>query len=111
MPQVWWPVFAFTAIGFEHSIANMFYVDIGLLEGADRTFSGFLLHNLVPVTLGNFVGGGVFLGLAQWATYDTTRDGYLPVGDVESAERLPLLGSLNAAGAGAVPGAGSAKSR
>lgn len=45
--------------------------DIGLLEGADRTFGGFLLHNLVPVTLGNFAGGGLFLGVAQWATYDT----------------------------------------
>jgi formate/nitrite transporter FocA (FNT family) len=43
----------------------MFYVDIGLLEGADRPFGSFLLHNLLPVTLGNFVGGGVFLGLAQ----------------------------------------------
>lgn len=47
--------------------------DIGLLEGADRTFGGFLLHNLIPVTLGNFVGGGLFLGVAQWVTYDTGR--------------------------------------
>ena len=31
-----------------------------------------------------FVGGGVFLGLAQWATYDTTRDGSATVGDVEA---------------------------
>jgi hypothetical protein len=58
------------------------YPDIGLLEGADRTFGGFLLHNLIPVTLGNFVGGGLFLGVAQWATYDkgnTRANGYLSV--------------------------------
>ena len=109
---MWWPVFAFTAIGFEHSVANMFYVDIGLLEGAPKTFGGFLLHNLLPVTLGNFVGGGVFLGLAQWATYDTTRDGYLPVGDVESAQSdlgRGLMGSLNTGSA--LPAGGSVKSR
>lgn len=34
---VWWPVFAFTAIGFEHSIANMFYVDIGTYARCTRT--------------------------------------------------------------------------
>ncbi len=96
----------------------MFYVDIGLLEGAPRTFGGFLLHNLLPVTLGNFVGGSVFLGLAQWATYDTTRDGYMPVGDVEAAlsEQAAgpgrgLMGSLNAGGVGPDPGGSSVKSR
>ena len=48
----------------------MFYVDIGLLEGANATFSEFLYKNLLPVTLGNFIGGGVFLGLAQYATFE-----------------------------------------
>ena len=67
---VWLPVFTFTAIGFEHSIANMFYIDIGLLEGAKPSFLDALVHNLIPVTLGNFIGGGVLLGLVQWATYD-----------------------------------------
>lgn len=102
---------------------DRFYVDIGLLEGAPRTFGGFLVHNLVPVTLGNAVGGGVFLGLVQWATYDTTRKGYLPVGDVESVmgDRSVeaagtfgpgFRGSLNNAGsAGLVPGVGNTKSR
>jgi hypothetical protein len=96
----------------------MFYVDIGLLEGAPRTFGGFLLHNLLPVTLGNFVGGGVFLGLVQWVTYDTMRDGYLPVGDVESAlggqgagSSRALMGSLNAGGGGSLQGGSSVKSR
>ena len=63
------------------------------------SFWAFVLHNLVPVTLGNFVGGGVFLGLVQWATYET--HGYSPLGqvmdDVETAAGQParLQGSLN----------------
>lgn len=67
---VWWPVFTFTAIGFEHSVANMFYVDIGLLEGAGPSFGQFLSHNLIPVTIGNFLGGALFLGVANWGSYD-----------------------------------------
>jgi Tat protein secretion system quality control protein TatD with DNase activity len=88
-----------------HSL-NGCRTDIGLLEGADRTFGGFLVHNLVPVTLGNFVGGGVFLGLAQWATYDRTgKTGsvatYAPLDDLEvggesAREFGAIAGSINA---------------
>ena len=69
-----------------------------------KIFWAFVLHNLVPVTLGNFVGGGVFLGLVQWATYET--HGYSPLGqvmdDVETAAGQParLQGSLNRAAGG-----------
>ena len=70
MLAVWWPVFTFTAIGFEHSVANMFYISIGLLEGATPTASDALVNNLIPVTIGNFLGGGVLLGVVQWFTYD-----------------------------------------
>ena len=67
---VWWPTFTFTAIGFEHSIANMFYVDIGLMAGANASFWQFLWRNLLPVALGNFIGGAGFVGLAQYLAYD-----------------------------------------
>ena len=67
---IWWPTFTFTAIGFEHSIANMWYVDVGLMVGADATFGAFLWKNLLPVALGNFIGGAVFVGLAQYLAYD-----------------------------------------
>lgn len=53
------PVSAFVAIGFEHSIANMFMIPLGILMGAPVTFTEFVTHNLVPVTLGNVVGGTV----------------------------------------------------
>jgi formate/nitrite transporter len=72
--SVWWPVFTFTAIGFEHCIANMFYVDIGLVEGANATFGEFVGRNLVPVSLGNFVGGALFLGVAQYVTYSKANE-------------------------------------
>merc|ERR1712070_258202 len=67
---VWFPVFAFTAIGYEHSIANMFYIVTGMQVGADVTVWQFLWDNEVPVTLGNFVSGFFFLGVVAWMSYD-----------------------------------------
>merc|ERR1712054_94177 len=46
---VWFPVFAFTALGFEHSIANMFYIVTGMQVGADVSFLQFMVNNEVPV--------------------------------------------------------------
>jgi formate transporter len=66
------PVTAFVAAGFEHSIANMYFIPMGmLLQGATGpiTWSGFLLGNLLPVTLGNIAGGSVMVGLAYWFIY------------------------------------------
>ena len=48
----------------------MFYVEIGLMVGANATFGQFIGHNLVPVALGNLIGGAFFLGFAQWLAYD-----------------------------------------
>lgn len=47
----------FIMIGFEHSIANMFYLPFAMVAGADLTWADFLTKNLIPVTLGNIVGG------------------------------------------------------
>lgn len=77
------PITAFVAMGFEHSVANMYFIPAGLLTSQDSnimqhvgvvnlhnlTLNGFLWHNLVPVTLGNMVGGGVFVGLFYWFIY------------------------------------------
>jgi formate transporter len=63
------PISAFVALGFEHSIANMYLIPIAMLAGADGvTVAGFL-WNLAPVTLGNAVGGGVFVALVYWLIY------------------------------------------
>ena len=81
------PVAAFVAAGFEHSIANMDFVPVGLFQrllahsrfwettrtdsGAYRgiTWSRFVVQNLVPVTLGNIVGVALLVGLTYWFVY------------------------------------------
>ena len=63
-----WPITAFVALGYEHSIANMYLIPVGLLNGAEGGVGG-LLANLVPVTLGNVIGGAGGVALAYWAAY------------------------------------------
>ena len=59
---LWFPVMCFVAIGYEHSIANIFFIPLGMLQGAAVGWGDFLVDNLVPATLGNIVGGALFLG-------------------------------------------------
>ena len=98
---IWFPISAFVALGLEHSVANMFIVPLGMMNGARLllrthppthahscpptllfrsthgppasfaavagaavTWKGFLLNNLLPVTLGNVVGGAVCVAAA-----------------------------------------------
>ncbi len=56
------PVMAFVALGYEHCIANMFFIPAGMLEGASVSTETFITANLVPATLGNIVGGALFVG-------------------------------------------------
>lgn len=78
------PVAMFVASGFEHSIANMFMIPVGIaIENfaapefwtsigvqqsvyADLTIQNFVINNLIPVTIGNIIGGGVMVGLTYW---------------------------------------------
>lgn len=60
---IWLPVMAFVAIGFEHSIANMYFIPLAIFEGADITWTTFIFKNLIPATLGNIVGGVLFVGV------------------------------------------------
>ncbi len=65
---IWWCLFAFIASGYEHSVANMTLLSIAtLLPNHPETISvAGWLHNMIPVTLGNIVGGGLFVGMAYW---------------------------------------------
>lgn len=85
------PITAFVASGFEHSIANMYFVpeaifvrrhapssflsSIGTTRAAhpDLTWQRFLTHNLLPVTFGNLIGGAVLVGLVYWFVYLRAR--------------------------------------
>lgn len=67
------PVMLFVLCGFEHSVANMYFIPAGMIAGAlnGTEAPGFaaLLNNLIPVTLGNIVGGSVCIGAAFWLLY------------------------------------------
>jgi formate transporter len=66
---IWFPIMAFVAIGFEHSVANMYFIPAGIFYGASVTWGQFFLNNLVPVTIGNVIGGTVFVGVVYWYLY------------------------------------------
>jgi formate/nitrite transporter len=62
------PITAFVLLGYEHSVANMYLIPAGWAAGAPVTVSGFL-GNLLPVTLGNVVGGAGGVALTYWLAY------------------------------------------
>jgi nitrite transporter NirC len=65
--MIFWCLFAFITTGFEHSVANMTLLSLSLMipHGAAISIGG-LAHNLIWVTIGNFIGGAVFIGAAYW---------------------------------------------
>ncbi len=65
----WMPIFMFFALGFEHAVVNMFIIPTGMMLGAKVSFYEWWAWNQIPVTLGNFVGGFAFTGLALYATF------------------------------------------
>lgn len=85
------PISAFVAAGFEHSIANMYFVPYALfiqafdanfaasiadkVPGMDNlTWSAFLANNLIPVTIGNIVGGAVLVAAVYWSVFLRNKD-------------------------------------
>jgi formate/nitrite transporter len=85
------PISAFVAAGFEHSIANIYFIPIGLFIKAGAadsfwasigrtaadfpalTWSNFFIGNLLPVTIGNIIGGSILVGAVYWFVYLRTR--------------------------------------
>jgi formate/nitrite transporter len=78
------PIAAFVALGFEHSVANMYFLPEALLIKTDDawmsatsgvpdvsglTWGSFLADNLLPVTIGNVIGGGIMVGAVYWFVY------------------------------------------
>ncbi|MBN1234247.1 MAG: formate/nitrite transporter family protein [Candidatus Coatesbacteria bacterium] len=84
---IFFPIMAFVASGYEHSIANMYFISAGIFNKMDvinvlvaagkpippsfeaLNWYNFLITNLVPVTLGNFIGGSLFVGGIYWYTF------------------------------------------
>ena len=65
---IWIPIAAFVALGFEHCIANMFFIPCGMWAGADVTVWQ-LFRNLLMSTLGNIVGGALLVGMLYTKLY------------------------------------------
>uniref|UniRef100_A0A7S0HG13 EF-hand domain-containing protein n=1 Tax=Hanusia phi TaxID=3032 RepID=A0A7S0HG13_9CRYP len=70
---MWFPIFVFATSGFEHAIANMAYVPLGLMYGAEASYKKWLYQNLLLVILGNIVGGGLIVGLSDYYLFDWTN--------------------------------------
>jgi formate transporter len=68
---MWLPIMTFFALGFEHSVVNMYVIPSAMMLGAPISLSQALLWNLLPVTLGNLFAGALFTGMALYATYPT----------------------------------------
>jgi len=82
---IFFAIWLFITSGFEHSVANMYYIPAGIFAKANAAYASasglsaealgalnggmFLVRNLLPVTLGNMLGGGLFVGVAYWFTY------------------------------------------
>lgn len=66
---IWLPVMLFVALGYEHSIANMFFIPAAIYSGASITWFDFIFQNLIPSTLGNIVGGALLVGCIYWYIY------------------------------------------
>ena len=67
--SLFFPVAAFVMAGYEHSVANMYYLTAGVLAGADLSAADIFIRNLLPVTIGNIIGGAVILGGGYWYMY------------------------------------------
>ena len=66
---MWLPIFTFFALGFEHSVVNLFVIPAGILFGAGISVADWWVWNQIPVTLGNIIGGLVFTGFALYVTH------------------------------------------
>lgn len=82
-----WPIMLFVLCGFEHSIADIYFGIAGILTAIEYgiaaeglSWSSFFLNNLLPVTLGNIVGGAGIVGMGYWFLFLRHTPGYaLPI--------------------------------
>jgi len=84
---MWLPIMTFFALGFEHSVVNMFLIPSGMILGAPISMGQFLLWNLLPVTLGNLFAGAFLTGMALYATY--------PSASTNATKPAPMTGAAH----------------
>lgn len=64
----WFPIMLFVLCGFEHSVANMYFIPVGMLLGANVSI-GACVTNLICVTIGNIIGGAIIVPVIYYTTY------------------------------------------
>ncbi|MGI6585779.1 MAG: formate/nitrite transporter family protein [Gracilibacteraceae bacterium] len=65
----WFPIMLFVLCGYEHSVANMYFIPLGMFLGAPVTWGQAWFNNLIPVTIGNLIGGAVIVPLFYHVAY------------------------------------------
>ena len=83
----WLPINAFQTMGMEHIVVNQFMHTAGPILGSGVPFTKVIFWNFLPVTLGNIVGGMVFIGMLFYSTHRTKLDNVLPREKDEKLER------------------------
>jgi len=63
------PISAFVALGFEHCVANMYFIPLGMMISDGEIGVTVFLTNLIPVTIGNIIGGSLFVAFVYWVVY------------------------------------------
>jgi formate/nitrite transporter FocA (FNT family) len=67
---LWWPIFVFAFLSFDHVVANMFNVPLAIMHNTPGLTVGlYIWKGMIPATLGNIVGGAVFAGGYLWWFY------------------------------------------
>jgi formate transporter len=107
--SILFPITAFVTAGFEHSVANMYFIPVGLfIKGGapaefwiqigkttanygSLTWQAFIFNNLIPVTIGNIIGGTVMVGVVYWLIYSRHRQN----ASETAPKQLNLSGNLD----------------
>ncbi|KAF7170319.1 hypothetical protein CNMCM5623_002763 [Aspergillus felis] len=67
---IWFPIFGFVSLGFDHVVANMTFIPMGIWLGAPEITVGlYIWKGIIPALLGNIIGGGLFAGTYYWYMY------------------------------------------
>jgi len=94
---MWLPIMTFFALGYEHSIVNMYLIPAGIMLKAPVSFKNWWLWNQIPVTLGNIVSGALFTGLALYLTYTAKPTAVpLPAKELEMPARIEMRAASRA---------------
>jgi formate/nitrite transporter len=91
--SIWFPVMAFVAMGFEHSIADQFFLPVGMMYGADISIATMFWNVLIPATVGNIVGGGFVMGAIYWYVFDSMTNPWNPFGRVQNGRKTSTRNS------------------